>query len=537
MLIFLRKIIQENKCSIYIIPLTIIILIEYFSLHYAQFHYDGFHMGLLLNAAKDLDEGKMIYKDYLYVYGLLNVYLNLLVLKIFDNNIYSLFVVYAQFYILGIVFIYLLSKKFLGSNYALLFITIIFIIHPYLMKPWHNYLVFFLISGYLYLKSFFKIKYDLFSTLILGSIFLFSENFLLTSFLIFMIDLIYSYKIFGRKIIVKKVFIFLLPLFLFFIFLYSNNLTSNWLLHNSIYDVLLKFYWKTDIFSYLFNYLNIIIQSYKNIYSKTTIFFYTIIYLSNIVFIVVNLKKIFRNELNNKSLFILFIAFLNLLLFSQVLANISTFKLATLSSFGFIIILSYIKSIEDLYLKKLSILIIILISLNSFFDQKEDWISDRYHYSENNVKYEKFNFLKSQKYPKTIWKHLEKFDEISLNIKKNCDIQYFANFTDDAYYYYLTRENFQFSQFLYWFRNQERYYQNNFYSSLTKLFDKKFSSRIIDRMNNKNIFFITDAVNKDNIFLIDKNISFKEDFNYIFLPYTSVLGSKVLLLPKNCNIL
>jgi len=126
MLIFLRKIIQENKCSIYIIPLTIIILIEYFSLHYAQFHYDGFHMGLLLNAAKDLDEGKMIYKDYLYVYGLLNVYLNLLVLKIFDNNIYSLFVVYAQFYILGIVFIYLLSKKFLGSNYALLFITIIF---------------------------------------------------------------------------------------------------------------------------------------------------------------------------------------------------------------------------------------------------------------------------------------------------------------------------------------------------------------------------------------------------------------------------
>ena len=55
--------IQENKNSVYIIPLTLIILIEFFSLYYAQFHYDGFHIGLLLNAANDLNEGKLIYKD------------------------------------------------------------------------------------------------------------------------------------------------------------------------------------------------------------------------------------------------------------------------------------------------------------------------------------------------------------------------------------------------------------------------------------------------------------------------------------------
>ena len=174
--------------------------------------------------------------------------------------------------------------------------------------------------------------------------------------------------------------------------------------------------------------------------------------------------------------------------------------------------------------------------MNSFFDQKKDWISDRYYYSQNNVKNEKFNFLKSQKYPKIIWKHLEKFNEISLNIKNNCDVQFFANFTDDAYYYYLTRENFQFSQFLYWFRNQERYYQNNFYESLTSLFDESFPLRIANEVNNKNIFFITDAVNKDKILLIGNEISFKENFNYIYLPYSSVHGSKVLLIPKNCTI-
>ena len=196
----------------------------------------------------------------------------------------------------------------------------------------------------------------------------------------------------------------------------------------------------------------------------------------------------------------------------------------------------YIKNIKDTYFKKLIISIVILLSLNSFFDQKKDWISDRYYYSQNNVKNEKFNFLKSQKYPKTIWKHLDKFNEISLNIKNNCNVQFFANFTDDAYYYYLTRKNFQFSQFLYWFRNQERYYQNNFYESLTSLFDESFPLRIANEVNNKNIFFITDAVNKDKILLIDNEISFKENFNYIYLPYSSVHGSKVLLIPKNCTI-
>ena len=527
---------QINKNKVYIVPLTLIILIEFFSLYYAQFHYDGFHIGLLLNAANDLGSDKLIYRDFFYEYGILNGYLNLLILKIFNNNIYSLFVIYTQFYVFGIILLYFLTKKFFGSNYATLFVIIIFIIHPYLLKPWHNYILFFLISVFLYLKSFFNFKYDLFSSLILGITFLFSETFFATSFLIATIDLIYSFRVFGKKIIYKKIILFLSPTILFMIYLFTRDLFSDWILYNETYPVLLKYFYKTDIINYIIDNLKIFLFSYKYIYSDTVIFSYSIIYLSNFIFIIINLKKFFKNKLNNENLFFLLIASLNLILISQIISNISTFKLATLSSFGFIIILLYIKNIKDIYLKKLIISIVILLSLNSFFDQKKDWISDRYYYSQNNVKYEKFNFLKSQKYPKTIWKHLDKFNEISLNIKNNCNVQFFANFTDDAYYYYLTRKNFQFSQFLYWFRNQERYYQNYFYKSLTRLFDESFPLRIANEMNNKNIFFITDAVNKDKILLIDSEISFKENFNYIYLPYSSVHGSKVLLIPKNCTI-
>lgn len=107
----MKKVTQISKNKIYIIPIIIILLIEFLSLYYAQFHYDGFHIGLILNVAADLEEGKLIYKDFFYEYGLLNGYLNLFILKIFNYNVFFLFLIYTQFFILAIVLQYLLTKK------------------------------------------------------------------------------------------------------------------------------------------------------------------------------------------------------------------------------------------------------------------------------------------------------------------------------------------------------------------------------------------------------------------------------------------
>ena len=166
------------------IYLILIFCIEFFSIYYARFYYDGFHLGLLINAAADIDAGKLIYKDFFYEYGLLNVYLNLLILKISNFNTFSLFVVYIQFYIAGIFLLYLTTKNLLNINYAILLVIIFFIIHPYILKPWHNYILFFLLSLYLYLKSLFVPKYDVIASFFLGIAFLFSETFLITSFFI-----------------------------------------------------------------------------------------------------------------------------------------------------------------------------------------------------------------------------------------------------------------------------------------------------------------------------------------------------------------
>ncbi len=136
------------------IYLILIFCIEFFSIYYARFYYDGFHLGLLINAAADIDAGKLIYKDFFYEYGLLNVYLNLLILKISNFNIFSLFVVYIQFYIAGIFLLYLTTKNLLNINYAILLVIIFFIIHPYILKPWHNYILFFFTVSLFIFKKF-----------------------------------------------------------------------------------------------------------------------------------------------------------------------------------------------------------------------------------------------------------------------------------------------------------------------------------------------------------------------------------------------
>lgn len=518
------------------IYLFIIFCIEFLSIYNSRFFYDGFHLGLLINAAADIDAGKLIYKDFFYEYGLLNVYLNLLILKLSDFNVFSLFILYIQFYVAGIFLLYLITKRLININYAILLVIIFFVIHPYILKPWHNYILFFFISLYLYLKSFFVPKYDIAASFFLGIAFMFSETFFITSFLIFIADILLSYRYFNMKVILKKSIFFIIPYILFFIYLFNLNLFDYWLLHNQTYPVLLEYFYKADIFSYVLTNLLTFVKSYKYLYSDMTIFFYSLVFLSNFIFIIINLKNFFKNKLNSKKLFLLFLSIVNILLISQVLSNIATFKLITMSSFGFLIIFSYINKIKDHSAKFFFLIIIVLMSINSFLDPKKEWISKRYVFSNENINKKEFNFLKNQKYPNNIWEHLKKFNELSSKIKSNCKVDYFSNLTDDAYYYFLTRDKFKFSQFLYWYEYKEKFYTNKFYQSLTNLFDKSISVKIIKRINNKSIFFVTDVKNKDKIFLLDKDIYFKDNYIAVYLPYTLVHKQRVILIPKNCKI-
>ena len=58
----------------------------------------------------------------------------------------------------------------------------------------------------------------------------------------------------------------------------------------------------------------------------------------------------------------------------------------------------------------------------------------------NNHEFTKSNdisFIKSQKYAENTWKNLTYLNKIVSKLKEKCQIEYFVNFTDDAYYYFI----------------------------------------------------------------------------------------------------
>ena len=202
---------------------------------------------------------------------------------------------------------------------------------------------------------FFKVsknfKAELFSSLILGTSFLFSETFFIASFLIFFFELILFFKFFGYRKILYKIGLFLLPLFIFLLYLISLNIYDDWLFNSKTFSVLLNFFYKKDLLDYILSYVTYFTLFYKKILSQPYIFFYLIIFLSNILYILLSLKNIFHFDEYKKD-FLLFLSLLNLILISQSLNNISIFKLATLSSFGLITLLYIIENLRDYYFKK-----------------------------------------------------------------------------------------------------------------------------------------------------------------------------------------
>ena len=125
--------------------LTILIsLISFFlSVYYSQFHYDGHHFGLVYDNAKDLIDGKKPYKEIFLLYGIGTALMHSLALKLFGLNIQSLMIFTSIIYSLSLTLIFLISNKLLDKKSSFIIIFLIFLIHPVVVYPWANYLVFF----------------------------------------------------------------------------------------------------------------------------------------------------------------------------------------------------------------------------------------------------------------------------------------------------------------------------------------------------------------------------------------------------------
>ncbi len=527
----------NNKYSV---PLFIIFLFfEFISINFAIYNYDSFHLGFIISSSSDLDYGKYIYKDFFYPYGFLNLYLNNILLNIFNFNILYLYIFYIQIYILGLFFFYLLVKKIINAKYAFFSLIVFFLIHPFILKPWHNYLLFFLLNIFIYLKYQKTIKNDLLGSFVLGICFLFSEPFLLASFLILILDLILSYRVFKFRNILYKIVIFFSPLLLFFLYLFYFNLYEDWLKSTETFSVLLGYFYKKNIIEYLISYLIVFFLSYKKILSNPYIFFYFLIFLTNIFYILYNFKNFLKKN-DFKQTFLIFLSCLNLILISQTLNNISLFKLATLSTFGFVTLLYLIENSKDFYLKTGTIILLLSLCIMSFLNENLTVFKSQNKMIVNPKK--NLDFVVSQKYNVKTWENLNYLKKTTGSIKTKCNIEYFVNFTNDAFYYYILNKNFNSLQYFYWFQNIDRNFQNTFYLSLYNSFNRGINKQIQEQIYRNNIIFVTDFYNQKKIKFISDDINFDYEFiefkNYYFvnLPYSDIHKKKILLIPNTCKI-
>ena len=524
----------QNKYYNYYYLFFFFFLLEILSIWHSLNYYDGFHLGLLLNAADELSKGKLIYKDFFYPYGILNNYLNFIILKIFNNNIFYLFLVYIQFYILGIFILFKLFKKILNDFYPYILVLTLFLIHPFILKPWHNYLLFFLISYYLYLKSFFNLKKDLQSSFVLGIGFLFSETFFLASILIFIVDLKYYIKFFKYEKIVYKILLFLLPFFVFFSYLLAQNIYQFWINQSLTFPTLLEGFYQKGIIEFILQYIKTFIFSFEKIFSKSYIFLFFVVFLSNVYFLVYNYKKIFFSS-NKKVNILSFISIINLILISQSLNNVAVFKLATLSSFGIVVLLYLISNQKDYFIKNTYIIILILFSSMTFFDNDTNSLHLKRNNEKNKIIKNDLSFIKYQKYEENIWNNLNSLNQILVKIKKDCNIKYFANFTNDAYYYFLSNRYFDNMQKLFWYQNIAGNWQNNYFNTLSTTFDNDLEEKIEKQIKKNNIFFITDLINQNEILLNGTIITF-QNYKIYDLNFTNFHKKKIILVPNECNI-
>ena len=168
-----------------------------------------------------MNEGQVLYKDIFNVYPPLGYQLNAFILKIFSNNINSLFYMGLVSSILAISAIYLISKEYMNNILALLvgsFIIFSCVYYPYIsnyISP-YSYSVLYAMVAFLW-AFFFLVKYfktekiNLFyiSCLLYGMSVCFKYEYLLFGFVL--IGTMYYKKIPVKKVLLSFFSIILVP--------------------------------------------------------------------------------------------------------------------------------------------------------------------------------------------------------------------------------------------------------------------------------------------------------------------------------------
>ena len=383
---------KENYL-IYIALFLIFFISIYLGFRHSIYNQDYHHSFFILSMYIDHQNNFEYFKDIFLQYGLGQT----IFYKIIDNfikiNIVTIFKINVIIYAINLIILFRIFKKVSNSKISIILITILFLIHPYSIYPWPDYL-----SGVcLSLFMLIFLDQEKKNVSLICAILLFLAIFFRSTYLINIAFTIFIYiatcLYFKTNNNFKKIF-YILGLFIviyFFLLNYHQNLYL-WFVqsigfitqyaqstkHTEIYNFIVKYVGQEGfIFIKIMYY---IFRSTLELFDPRNIkhYIFTISILFNIFFIIkIFLKKFNVSNFEKKIFFISILGlsgFIQSTMFMEIFRNIN-------ATIGIIVTLAYIVERKEIYFSfinskfakilhfrivKLSILIYLIVLLFNF---------------------------------------------------------------------------------------------------------------------------------------------------------------------------
>ena len=502
------------------------------SVYQGKYIYDGFHWGLVASNAEDYLNQKLPYKDFFVHYGFLTVVFHALALKFF-SSIYSILIFSSIIYSTSMYLLADLVKKICTKKNLYFFIIIILFMQPFIVYPWHTYLILF----FTILAINFFIKNTLISffffglSLQLGQ--LSSESYKIFSFLaIFTSILIITFDKKFNKFKYKKIasiFLgYIVPFLVFFIYLIKNNLVDQWLLHSKIPEIFLKQI-NLNLFEAILKFIENYITSLKYFLASPYIIFGLTINLICIFYII----RFFVKKEKNTTLLLISI-FALLLNFLLVYRN-ESFRFFCGPIIGIILIFYFVEKIKNFELRYVIIISIICLSIlsNPFEKGHSNKNFTNISTKKSSSYADNVNFFYKMKFTKDTWIHLNQYRKILDTVKEKCvNIKYFYNSTQDHFYYLISLEKFTSIQKIPGYSEGSL---KSYYDSLNAVYDVTIANSLKSNVNKNNILIIRENLEKDYLKIQNDEISLKT-YQSLELPFSYNNKQKKIFIPKNCYL-
>jgi len=349
-----------NKKKKYI-PDLVLLFIVLFSLYlgitYSTYHTDPWHWGIAAGLGIDFINNFKLFKEIYILYGPGFPILLKIINYFYTINYFTIGVITSLVYCLNIIFIYLISLKISNKLNALIIVLIFFSFTHYPQTPWADFYAGFCITLSIFFVNLHLSKRNI-NYIIIASLLLALSLAFRTTYLISILITILFYLAFTKfsnihisDHIKKYFFYFTIFLFLYFFLLFISENLKLWYIQGLTSSTqLIK---KKYIAEYDISYLYLVLKFFYHFIlpKKLENFYFLLLFITNLLFIIIFIKKnfskikelekknillylilgtagliqslyqsdVFRNSMSCVSLFFVFVYFLNKIKYKKII--------------------------------------------------------------------------------------------------------------------------------------------------------------------------------------------------------------------------